>query len=319
MKSSTCHLLNVKTFHTGCDGSFQTVTGGRSEPLPGDLAPPRASTATDDVIYYVRRVTEDLLNFTFVRITEVFKEAADETFTDAHWSLRLQCIFLVYKGSCLWRDWQLMPAWLWISPCVIECWCEMASQERSLCSRKDLLLNQNAGEKKKKKKDATKQPNIQRRGFSISRCSFIRLNNSSNTAESTSQTGKKSLLLLSKGLRLCWDWNKQKLCKILCLYLESCWKSPYLLSQWVYGDESLLFLFIVQRSHHLCRASQRNSINFKKDLRNRVHSAGWQQERDWTPRQPGRFVKVKNCFCRRDVMKYLPGSAAVTLHSFQRC
>lgn len=142
------------TFHTGCD-----VTGGRSERLPEDLVPPPASTATDDVIYYVRRVPEDLLNFTFVRITEVFKEATDETFTDAHWSLRLQCIFLVYKGFCLWRDWQLTPVWLWISPCVIECWCEMASQERSLCSLKDLLLNQNVGEKNQK--DATKQTWLQ--------------------------------------------------------------------------------------------------------------------------------------------------------------
>lgn len=84
MKSSTCRLVNVKTLHTGCDGSFQTVTGGRSEPLPEDLVPPRASMATDDVIYYVRHIPEDLLNFTFVRITEMFKEATDETFTDAH-------------------------------------------------------------------------------------------------------------------------------------------------------------------------------------------------------------------------------------------
>lgn len=74
----------LKPFHTGGDGSFQTVTGGRSEPLPQDLVPPCAATATDDVIYYVRRIPEDLLNFTFVRITEVFKEATDETFTDVH-------------------------------------------------------------------------------------------------------------------------------------------------------------------------------------------------------------------------------------------
>lgn len=35
-----------------------------------------------------------------------------------------------------------LPLWLWISPCVIVCWCKMASQEWSLCSSKYLLWNQ---------------------------------------------------------------------------------------------------------------------------------------------------------------------------------
>lgn len=55
--------------------------------------------------------------------------------------LWLQCSF-VYKGFCLWRDWQLCLFDCGFSPCVIECWCKMASQEWSLCSLKDLLLNQ---------------------------------------------------------------------------------------------------------------------------------------------------------------------------------
>lgn len=181
-------------------------------------------------------------------------ESTDEKFTDSHWSLWLQCICLVYKGFCLWRDWQLMPVWLWISPCVIECWCKMASQEWSLCSLKDLLLNQNVG----KNKDTAKQPDIQRSAFSITRCSFTCLKNTASK-QNTSKRGEIFIAIVKKD---CVD-------AAFCIWREY----PYLLCEWVYGSESPLFLFIVKRSHHLCHSSQHSSISFKTGVNNPAYCA----------------------------------------------
>lgn len=165
----------------------------------------------------------------------------------------------------------------------------MASQERSLCSLKDLLSNQNAREKKKK--DTTKQPNMQRRGFSISRCSFIRLKNSrihkSNREEIFIAIVNVSVLGLeqTKTLQniLYGIWIAAENIPIYCA-------NGFMAVNGFYS--SSLY------KGHTTYAMRRN-ITALALRRNRGNRAGWQQERDWTRRKRGRFVKVKNCFCRQ--------------------
>lgn len=66
-----------------------------------------------------------------------------------------RALLLVYKGFCRWRDWQPVPVWLWISPCVIECWCKMASGEWSPPLFLEICCWNTASEKRGKQRAGT--------------------------------------------------------------------------------------------------------------------------------------------------------------------